>query len=63
MPNSISRDEVQRLLETEEAQLVEVLPPREYEDEHIAGAINIPLKRLNRESVIDLDKGRPLIVY
>ena len=63
MPNSISRDEVQRLFERGEAQLVEVLPPQEYEAEHIAGAINIPLKRLNRESVMDLDKGLPVIVY
>ena len=43
MPTPIRRDEVQRLIRDEGAQLVEVLPPPEYEEEHIEGAINIPL--------------------
>lgn len=63
MPVSILREEVQRLLNEEDAQLVEVLPPREYDEEHIEGAINIPLKRLDGESVSALDRGRPVIVY
>jgi rhodanese-related sulfurtransferase len=29
------------------AQLVEVLPQTEYEDEHLPGAVNIPLKQLD----------------
>ena len=63
MPTSITRDEVQRLMEREEAQLVEVLPSQEYQDEHIAGAINLPLKRLDRETVGRLDNSPPVIVY
>ena len=63
MPTSITRDDVQRLLRDEQAQLVEVLPSREYEDEHIEGAINIPLKRLDRDSTGVLDRARPVIVY
>ncbi len=63
MPTPISRDEVQRLIREEAAHLVEVLPSQEYEDEHIEGAINIPLKRLNRETTNHLDRARPLIVY
>ena len=63
MPTSIWRDEVQRLIREETALLVEVLPTQEYEDEHIEGAINIPLKRLNRETTSHLDRARPLIVY
>ena len=59
----IERDEVQRLLRDEHAQLVEVLPPDEYEDEHLPGAINIPLKRLDRETTGRLDRERPVIVY
>ena len=43
--------------------LVEVLPTQEYQDEHIEGAINIPLKRLNRETTSHLDKARPTFVY
>jgi len=59
---SIRREEVRRLL-NEGAQLVEVLPREEYEEEHIAGAINIPLKELNRKTAIQLDRSRPVIVY
>jgi rhodanese-related sulfurtransferase len=57
------RDEAQRLIEEERGQLVEVLPPAEYEDEHIAGAISIPLRKLDRESTKVLEPGRPVIVY
>ena len=63
MPTSIAREEVQRLMREEAAQLVEVLPSQEYQDEHIDGSINLPLKRLNRETVGLLDKSRPVIVY
>ncbi len=63
MPTSIMRDEVQRLIAEEDAQLVDVLPPAEYEDDHIAGAMSIPLRQLDRESSGALDRGRPVIVY
>ncbi len=63
MATRIWRDEVQRLIQDEAAQLVEVLPSPEFEDEHIEGAINIPLKSLNEETTGNLDKGRPIIVY
>ena len=63
MANSISRDEVQRLIREEAAQLVEVLPPPMFEDEHIEGAINISVKELDRETTSVLDKDRPVIVY
>lgn len=43
--------------------MVEVLPPPEFESEHIQGAINIPLKSLNEETTSGLDKDRPVIVY
>jgi rhodanese-related sulfurtransferase len=63
MTNPIDRHEVQRLLPDEDAQLVEVLPQAEFEDEHLPGAINVPLKQLDRESVLQLDRARPVIVY
>ena len=63
MPTSIMRDEVQRLIGEEGAQLVDVLPPAEYEDEHVAGAMSMPLRQLDRESARALDPGRPVIVY
>ena len=63
MPASIDRQEVQLLMKEEAAQLVEVLPSQEYLDEHIQGAINLPLKRLNRETAGRLNQARPIIVY
>jgi hypothetical protein len=62
MPRPADRDTVQRLL-AERAQLVEVLPAAEYEDEHLPGAINIPLKELNAETARQLKRGQPVIVY
>ena len=63
MPTPIDREELQRLLRAEHAQLVEVLPSDEYEDEHLPGAINIPLKTLDAETTRRLDPQRPVIVY
>ncbi len=63
MPIGIHRTEVQLLVAEEQAQVVEVLPAPEFEEEHLPGAINIPLKELNRESAKQLDRGRPVIVY
>ena len=62
MPRATDRDGVQRLL-AEGAQLVEVLPRPEYEEEHITGAVSLPLKELNRETASQLDRTRPVVVY
>lgn len=63
MPISIDRDELQRLRRDEDAQLVEVLPTDEFEDEHLPVAVNLPLKSIDRESTSSLDRLRPVIVY
>jgi rhodanese-related sulfurtransferase len=63
MPHSIDRDEVRRLISEENAQLVEVLPATDYEQEHISGAINIPLKELDERAPRELEHERPVIVY
>ena len=62
MPTPIDRDEVERLI-AKDAQLVEVLPPDEFQDEHLPGAINVPLKILDAETTRTLDRSRPVIVY
>jgi rhodanese-related sulfurtransferase len=62
VPTDIDRDEVQRLVAAG-AQLVEVLPADEYNEAHLPGALNIPLKKLNQESARRLDHTRPVIVY
>ena len=62
MPTDIDRKEVQRLVE-HGAQLVEVLPVDEYEEDHLPGAISLPLRRLETEAVTVLNRSKPVIVY
>ncbi len=63
MASVIQRDEVQRLV-TAGAQLVEVLPKEEYEKEHLAGAISLPLDSFTRANVLGaLRRDAPVIVY
>lgn len=63
MPTPTNRNELQRLIGEERAQLVEVLPAAEFEQQHLPGAISIPLKELDRETTRRLDRERPVIVY
>jgi rhodanese-related sulfurtransferase len=62
MPTEINRRDVLTLL-NQGAQLVEVLPSKEYALEHLPGAISIPLKRLGPATVGHLVQDRPVIVY
>ncbi|HEV8044982.1 MAG TPA: rhodanese-like domain-containing protein [Rubrobacter sp.] len=62
MPKDAFRDDVLRLVE-EGAQLVEVLPREDYEEGHLPGAVNIPLKELDRESAARLRREEPVVVY
>lgn len=62
MPTGIDRAELQRLLSSG-AQLLEVLPREEYEEQHLPSALNVPLRRLDATSVEKLDQARPVIVY
>ena len=62
MPTAIDLTRVHELV-NQGAQLVEVLPSGEYADEHLPGAINIPLKQLTAETVDMLDRSRPVVVY
>ena len=62
MPKEIHRDEVRRLVH-EGAQLVEVLPSSEYEEDHLPGAVGIPLSHIESRAAEVLDRKRPVIVY
>ena len=44
------------------AQVVEVLPEDDYAPAHLPGAINLPLRELDEQSVAVLDRTRPLVV-
>ena len=62
-PKSIDRNAVRRLLADKDGQLVEVLPAKEFGEEHIVGAVNIPLKELDERAPRELERERPVIVY
>ena len=62
MPNLVDRVQVQKLLDGR-AQLIEVLPAKEYEEEHLPKARNIPLARLTQQTAAVFQRNQPLIVY
>ncbi|PLS75840.1 MAG: hypothetical protein CYG61_05260 [Actinobacteria bacterium] len=62
MPTEIDRHDVLRLL-AGGAQLVEVLPAEEFEEEHLAGAVGIPLRELAQKAPAELHRDRPVTVY
>jgi rhodanese-related sulfurtransferase len=63
MPHEVhERTEVQALI-GRGVQVVEVLGPEEFEEDHLPGAINIPLRKLETEARRGLDPKRPVLVY
>jgi len=45
------------------ATVVEVRPDQEYQLEHIAGAVNVPLKELDRSILVRFPLAEPIVVY
>ena len=62
MAREIDRERVRRLME-QGAQIVDVLPAQEYGEDHLPGAINLPLRRIEAEASRVLDPRRPVVVY
>ena len=62
MVTDINRQTLLELIETG-AQIVDVLPEREFNTGHIPGAVNIPLKTLSAETVGILRRDKPVVVY
>ena len=60
-PRLIDRTTVQQMVERG-AQLIEVLPAKDYAADHLPGAVSHPLRQLDRE-VDAIDRNRPVIVY
>ena len=58
----LDRREVEELIERG-AQVVEVLPPDEFDEDHLPGAINIPLRRIETDAAQKLDTSRPVLLY
>ena len=63
MPHDIhDRRELQTLMD-QGVQLVDVLAAEEFEEEHLPGAISIPLRRIDEQAAKLLDPAGPTIVY
>ena len=62
MAQEIGREQVRRLM-GKGAQIVDVLPAREYGEDHLPGAINLPLRKIEAEAGAVLDRTRAIVVY
>ena len=62
VPTDIDLDQLDRKLAAG-ATLVEVLPAGEYDEEHLPGAVNLPLKILDAVTTAVLPADRALVVY
>lgn len=63
MPQDVhERSEVQALMDRG-AQMVEVLGAEEYGEDHLPGAINLPLRKIDAEAKSRLEAERPVLVY
>lgn len=62
MPTEIDRHQVQRLVAAG-AQLVDVMPDAEWEESHLAGAVHVPLRKLDELAPQRLASDRAVIVY
>ena len=60
-PRLIDRATVQQMVERG-AQLIDVLPAKDYDADHLPGAVSHPLRQLDSE-VDAIDRNRPVIVY
>ena len=61
MSKLIDRETVQDMVKRG-AQLVEVLPAKEYAEDHLPGAVSHPLRQLAK-GADQIDRNRPVIVY
>jgi rhodanese-related sulfurtransferase len=62
MAQTVDLAGVKELLERG-VQLVEVLPHEEYQELHLPGAVHLPLKELDAQRAMRLDRERPVVVY
>jgi rhodanese-related sulfurtransferase len=62
MVSRIDTDEARTLIDAG-AQVVEVLPEPDYREEHLPGAVSIPLTDLTADAIACLDPRAPTVVY
>ena len=62
VPTRIGLQRMQELMDAG-ATVIEVLPRDEFTEQHLPGALGIPLKELDADAVARLDRDAPLVVY
>ncbi len=62
MAQDIDRDRVRHLME-HGVPVIDVLPAREYDEDHLPGAINLPLRKIEAGATRTLDPSQPVVVY
>ena len=62
-PATVTTEELRRMVESGDPQLVEVLPAADYDQEHLPGAISLPLPDLDPTAAERLDRDRPVVTY
>jgi rhodanese-related sulfurtransferase len=63
MPQELhDRNAVRELIERG-VQLVEVLGPEEFDEEHLPGAINLLLRKVETDARARLDPGKAVVLY
>jgi rhodanese-related sulfurtransferase len=63
LAKEVDTRELHALLTEGRVQAVEVLPAAEFEEEHLPGAVNLPLIELRADTVGDLDPDLPVVPY
>lgn len=56
-------EDAKRLIKEQQAQLVDVRTPEEFESSRLPGAINIPLQQIEYLGASKLEKSRPIVVF
>jgi len=61
----VNRIDLNRVVElqNQSAQLVEVLSRKQFDEQHLPGAVSLPLSKFKSSELTKLDKNRPVIVY
>jgi rhodanese-related sulfurtransferase len=61
----VNRIDLDRVIELQKqgAQIVEVLSRHQFQEQHIPGAISLPLSKFTLSELARLDKNRPVVVY
>jgi rhodanese-related sulfurtransferase len=62
VPTEVDLPGLDKLLASD-AQLVEVLPAKEFEEEHLPGAISLPLKKIDASTAAALARERAVVTY